>query len=457
MQIKSIKKVLQSATKAQTRIGTMFDNMEYERKKENYERVLAIREAVKGYRSFNLNIVGHKGVGKTTGVIEACTEIGVPVIVIYPAQWVDNSDAIGMPKVREINGVEITKNIAREFFPRHKEVNGKKVRHLDDGTYMIDFESVKEYIANYEEMMVYYKGEINNAKSLVILWDEFNRIVVNDVKQLMFGLMANHKLDSYEFPRQTVFVTACNPHGSGYDVSNMFEEDAMVNRFIHIKAENDGTGLDEYMEKNNFHWSVKALVRQHPEIVETEEISDEEFVYIKPSSRSTEDLNTIMKFSTFEQDLDPDEFFETISGVLGSEYAADYALILKKGIEEIPNKKDIVTNYDAFRPFIQKVISEGDRQDIINKLKKALEELIKDDNSIEEYNLLPTEKGENGEYVIPEGLENIHKVFQDLPPEYGVEIITEAVRAKKKMHSVLSRHTKLYKMLEPYFLEVNTN
>jgi len=446
MKLDAYQKFVISSIKARVKVGLLLDLQEQAREKEDWKEVLEIKKKLKGYQNYAINGTGERGIGKTEGTIEAFTMAGIPVILQYPAQWVDNSDAVGMPKVREVNGVEVTKNLVRDFFPRIKtdEKGNKMIRK--DGGYMIDFESVKEYIANYEELMVYYEGDINQAPGLGMFWDEINRIIAQDVQQLMFSVMLNQKLGEYSFPNPTLFVAASNPNTGDYNVTALMEEEAFKDRFVQITVESSLDTFNAYMQREEFHWSVKALANHDGNVVKVD--GDYYNLGVKPSNRSLKTLSSIMKFTDVQKDLEKGDFQEVVAGLMGDDYAGVFAGILENGSERVPTGDEIITDYDTYRELVQ---SAGDvetgRQDIINQVKDNFLNTLLEEGTLEKYKLKP-EKGPNGERIIHPNLENIYKLFQDVPADIRVLFVETLLAKQNKILSAFSLHVPLYELVE---------
>lgn len=450
MLLPSFQQFVVSSALSRVKIGIKLDNRQQAREKKNWKEIKKIDKELLGYQNYAINGTGERGVGKTEGTIEACNMAGLPVLLLYPSQWVDNSDAVGMPKVRLYNGKEVTINIIRDFFPRIKtdEKGNKMVRK--DGGYMIDFESVSEYIANYEEMMIYYEGDINQAPGLVVFWDEINRVVVQDVQQLMFSVMLNQKLGNYSFPNGTLFVSASNPNTGDYSVSALMEEEAFKDRFVQVPVENNLKVSNIYMASQNYHWSVIALANQHPETVTP--VGEHYDLEVKPSNRSMKTLSSIQNFTTVEQDLEPGDFQEVVAGIVGDKYAAAYATILEKGPELIPSGEEIITNYDKYHPLMEKAKETG-RQDIVNQVKENFLQIMREPDVIDKYSMRAT-KNEDGTVDIPPNLDNVYKFFLDVPAEFRITLITEFVK-HPKVHPAIALHKDLYELVEKDIIESN--
>ncbi|MDA1674791.1 MULTISPECIES: hypothetical protein [Bacillus cereus group] len=436
------KTVVEMAT-SKAKVGILKDKLHQAVIRNDFEAVKEIKEQLVGFVEVNLDGYGERGSGKTSGTIEAATMAGLAALYINPAQWVDNADAVGMPKVIEVNGKKVTKNMVRDFFPQLKlDENGERMIR-EDGGYVIDFEAVKEYIANYEDLMVIYKGDVNQCPGLVVIWDEFNRIVAQDVQQLMYSVMLNHKIGDYAFPKGSFFVALTNPNTGDYNVSSIMEEEAMKDRFCHVQVENSINIFNGYMIKNKFHWSIKALANANPETVQP--VGEDYDLNIKPSNRSMEMMSSLLNFTNIETSLENGDFLEVVAGLLGTIYAARLSEIMEKGAEKVPTGEEIITKYDEFREMVQAAKNEN-RQDYLNQAKENFLSIMTEPETIEKYEMRATKKSD-GTVIIPDSLDNVFKFFQDVPAEFRVAMVKQFVEIPK-VHPVIALHQELYNLVK---------
>lgn len=444
MLLTSFQKLVVEMSTSKVKIGIQKDKLHYAIANQDWKTAKEIKEELKGFIDVNLDGYGERGSGKTSGTIEAATMAGLVALYINPAQWVDAADAVGMPKVIEINGKPVTKNVVRDFFPQLK-LNDKGERILrKDGGYMIDFESIKDYIANYEDLLIMYEGDINQVPGLVVIWDEFNRIVAADVQQMMYSVMLNHEIGDYAFPNSSFFVALTNPNTADYSVSPIMEEEAMKDRFCHVPVENSLEIFNGYMKRNKFHWSVISLANEHPETVKP--TGEDYDLNVKPSNRAMEMLSSVLTFTNIEEELENGDFQEVVAGLLGNTYAARHNDILEKGeAEKVPTGEEIITAYEDVRQIVIGA-SEQNRQDILTIVKENFLEIITQEDTIEKYNLRAKKDMDNN-VIIPPNLDNIYKFFTDIPAEYRVAMVKMFVNMPK-LHPVIALHQNLYDLVK---------
>lgn len=394
-----------------------------------------IIEKVKSkFSLFSINLIGEGGIGKTETALTVANFLKIPLYVYNPSQWVDNADIQGMPEKLERNGRKLTINALPEKFPLHKLVNGEVV-HRKDGGKMVDFEGTKDYIKNYDLLMEYYNGDINQAPGYIVFFDELNRVVAEDVKQALFQVFIEHRLENYVFPDGGFFLAASNPNTSDYNVSNMFEERAFRDRFVHVFVENNVAGFTKYAIAEHFDDSIIEMVNSHNSALQsTGEAYDLDTLGVMPSPRSWRMINTIVSHTHMREALEEEIFVEVLAGVIGLEWAGLYNKTLKEGSTKLPTAEEIITNYPKVRGKVVKAVENLERQDIVNQLKDDFMEAIVKVENIEAYDF----KG---------NLENIHGFLSDLLPEYRVEIVKSIIKVKE-IHPIIARHLPLYEMIK---------
>lgn len=445
MLLTSFQQTIVAMAKSKVEVGIIKDKIQQAVVRKDFKDVAKYQEQLIGFTGVNLHGYGEGGTGKTSGTIAAATMAGLVALYINPAQWVDSADAVGMPKIMEVNGKTVTKNMVRDFFPQLKRGKDNELIIREDGGYMIDFESIKEYIANYDDLIVMYEGDINQCPGLVVVWDEFNRIVAQDVQQMMYSVMLNHKIGDYAFPNTSFFVALTNPNTADYNVSAIMEEEAMKDRFCHVSVENSIKIYGKYMLKNKFNWAVKALAHSHEETVQP--VSEHEYdLNIKATNRSMEMLSSLMNFTNVEEELDNGDFQEVVAGLIGTIHAAVFATILESGAEKVPTGEEILTKYDDFREMVRAANEDDGRQDYVNQVKENFLDIMSKEGTIEKYEMRPTKKPD-GTVIIPESLDNVYKLFQDFPAEFRVAMVTKFVE-NPKVHPVIALHQELYNLVK---------
>lgn len=443
MLLTNFQKAVAEVAKSKVKVGILKDKLQQAVNRKDFKAVKEIEEQLTGCVEVNIHGYGERGAGKTSGTIKGATMAKLAALYINPAQWVDSADAVGMPKITEENGKLVTKNMVRDFFPQLKlDEDGKEIIR-EDGGYMIDFESIKDYIANYKDLMVIYNGDINQCPGLIVIWDEFNRIVAQDVEQLMYSVMLEHKIGDYSFPNGGTFVALTNPNTADYKVSGIMEEEAMKDRFCHVSVENNISIFNGYMIQNKFNWAIKALANAHPETVQP--VGEDYDLNIKPSNRSMEMMSSLLNFTNIETELEKGDFLEMVAGLLGTTYAARLSDIMEKGAEKVPTGEEIITQYDEFREVVQAAKNDN-RQDYLNQAKENFLSVMTEPETIEKYGMRATKKPD-GTVIIPDSLDNVFKFFQDVPAEFRVAMVKQFVEIPK-VHPVIALHQQLYNLVK---------
>lgn len=162
--------------------------------------------------------------------------------------------------------------------------------------------------------------------NLILFLDEFN-LARREVMAASFELVLSKKLNNIQLPDNVFIVCAGNPEDERYNVTPM--SDALIDRFLHIKADPD---LDSWMDwaKNNIDGSIREFLRATPNAAYTIDGKDQAFpIKLKHSFRSWARANQLLKLN-----LADDLLLECLEGVVGSEIAFQYMKFCKESLEK---------------------------------------------------------------------------------------------------------------------------
>lgn len=391
------------------------------------------KEKKNSFKPYTLHITGDTGIGKTESVIDTCTEKNIPCMIINPAQKTDTSDINGLPEKISINGRIVTVTTLQEFLPVEKvKEDGSFIKRKDGGT-MIDLKSIKNYIDNYEEIIDFYNGDINQAPGLVIFWDEVNRTFAKDIQQLLFKVFLEHKLNNYTFPKGICLIASSNPDNGKFDVAPIMREPAFKGRFLHIEATNNKKGFLKYGIKNDYDPLILKVVNKYEGAIKTPEEGFLRELKIIPNHRSWRTVNTLLKYTNLIS-LGREIYEEVLAGVLGYEMARITCDEMEEESENFITGEEIITNYREVRPLFLEIINRSKvRTELINASGMSLVFAL----SLEE-NMKKLQVKEN--------LDNIYLFFKDIPNDLRISL-GEDLRLYKHAKKILVLHSKLYELL----------
>lgn len=220
-------------------------------------------------------VVGHRGVGKTAGIIQVCREIKHEYVPLRLGQM-EVGDLVGIP-YREADTMHWSRP---SWWP------------ADDGP------------------------------ATVVHCDELNRAQQEDTLQAIFQFVEppaegqqralhTHKLA----PRHRV-VVAINPPDGTYQVAPL--DRALLDRMIVLQVESDADCWGAYADREEFHPQVRQFIAGNRQLLSLG--SNTYDMQIEPSERAWEMVSTLKQRCRFPAELE----MEVYSGVIGREAAVTF-------------------------------------------------------------------------------------------------------------------------------------
>lgn len=169
--------------------------------------------------------------------------------------------------------------------------------------------------------------------NLVLFLDEFN-LARREVMAASFELVLSKRLNNIQLPDSVFIVCAGNPEDERYNVTPM--SDALVDRFLHIKADPD---LDSWMDwaKDNVDTSIREFLRSAPNAAYTVDNKDAAFpITIKHSFRSWARVNEVLKLK-----LADDILLECLQGIVGQDIGLQFVKFLKENLDKPLTAKEM--------------------------------------------------------------------------------------------------------------------
>lgn len=218
-------------------------------------------------------IVGHRGVGKSAGILQVCREAGLNYVSLRLGQM-EVGDLVGIP-YRE---GEIMRWSRPSWWP------------------------------------------LESAAPTVVHCDELNRAQQEDTLQAIFQFVEppaegrrralhTHELD----PRHKVVVTINPPDGT-YQVATL--DRALLDRMVMIYVETDYACWARYAEQQQFDGDVRRFLAAHSQMLARQGSPLD--MQMEPSERAWEMVSTLRRRCRFPRDLE----MEIYAGIVGNEAAA---------------------------------------------------------------------------------------------------------------------------------------
>lgn len=358
---------------------------------------------------FTPNVIGSAGIGKTQLMKEIANELNCALINVRVGQ-LEPGDLIGIPREETINGITVMKYALPGYLPHYKHDSDGKIMVREDGKKIIDIERLGSNVQNLDYLLEKNDGDLTKVEGCIIFFDEINRVAGDDTKQAIFQLPEQYRIHTYAIPENCALVTASNPNTDDYQVNEIDQERAFMDRFLHLKAE---PRLEDWMvwaEKRKIHEGIISFVNADPNALFEKEAHYE--LPVRPSPRSMELLHTLLT----EVDLPKDDAIlrEVFSGVIGSVFANNFVNHLKENMEKVVTAEEIIKNYPKVQKKIQKAVANK-RMDYLDQVTRNMYVLLVEEENIKKFD-------------VEGNMENIEKFLQDLPPEVRMTLVQQLVQ-----------------------------
>ena len=207
----------------------------------------------------------------------------------------------------------------------------------------------------------------NPDKKAIIFLDEINR-ARRDVLQATFQLVLDNRLHTTQLPDNCHCIAASNPNTEDYIVADVGDK-AFMDRFCHITLQPTTAEWFDYAKAKGFDTNLVSFLKDQPDLLQgkTADFSmDEE---IKPSRRSWEAVDRLIKVGTPEDTLQ-----ELCYGLVGKAATIAFMESLKNSDKPL-SALDIIKDFNKHEKKVKDYSSkkDGGRQDL---LKHTCEDLI---------------------------------------------------------------------------------
>lgn len=217
-------------------------------------------------------VVGHRGVGKTAGIIQVCRDIDRDYLPLRLGQM-EVGDLVGLP---------------------YREA---EVMHWSRPSWW----------------------PAETAEPTVIHCDELNRAQQEDTLQAIFQFVEppaegqKRALHTHQLSPQHRVVVAINPPDGSYQVAPL--DRALLDRMVILQVETDAECWARYAHQQDYDSQVRQFIAGNPQLLAGNNRSFD--MQVEPTERAWEMVSTLRRQCRFPKELE----MEVYSGVIGREAA----------------------------------------------------------------------------------------------------------------------------------------
>ncbi len=220
-------------------------------------------------------VVGHRGVGKSAGIIQACHEIGRQYVALRLGQM-EVGDLVGMPYREE------------------------KIMHWSRPSWW----------------------PTDEAQETIVHCDELNRAQQEDTLQAIFQFVEppvegqQRCLHTHTLHKKHKVVVSINPPDGSYQVATL--DRALLDRMVMIYVETDYNCWARYAREKQFDETVQQFLSAYPNLLSKQGASLD--MQMEPTERAWEMVSTLRRSCRFPADLE----MEIYAGIVGQEAAVSF-------------------------------------------------------------------------------------------------------------------------------------
>lgn len=220
-------------------------------------------------------VVGHRGVGKTAGVVQVCREIGHEYVAVRLGQM-EVGDLVGMP-YREAQTMHWSRP---SWWPTE------------------------------------------DAPPTVVHCDELNRAQQEDTLQAIFQFVEppaagqSRRLHTHELGSRHKVVVSINPPDGTYQVATL--DRALLDRMVMLYVETDYQCWARYAKQQEFDLGVQQFLAAYPNLLA--KAGGALDMQMEPTERAWEMVSTLRRSCRFPADLE----MEVYAGIVGQEAAVSF-------------------------------------------------------------------------------------------------------------------------------------
>ena len=276
-------------------------------------------------------LVSERGVGKTSAFQQCADEMGIGYMGLYAAAM-EGPDFMGLPDKDREKG--ITRYLAPQFLPT--------INAVQEGFFM--------------------------DNGLLVI-EEINR-VPTDTISVLYPLLLERKINGHSLASGWKLGVTMNPDTLNYTVNVL--DDAMLDRFIAVEVTANIDDYIVYSIQNDPCDDVLAYLKACPDmLLRVKKAADSTATSKSPTPRGWTKVQQLLNRCSLPVEL----MQELISGILGPETGASFLGYLKNRDYTIPSAAEVLSNYEAIKPQMVKLVQNG-RLDIISLVMNRVVSLV---------------------------------------------------------------------------------
>lgn len=241
----------------------------------NIEQMKTVLKEILSKTDLTPCVVGHRGVGKTAGIIQVCRDISYRYVPLRLGQM-EVGDLVGIPYRQD----DIMHWSRPSWWP------------TDD------------------------------APPAVVHCDELNRAQQEDTLQAIFQFVEppsegqQRALHTHKLASHHRVVVAINPPDGSYQVAPL--DRALLDRMVVIQVESDAECWSRYAHQQRFDEQIRQFIAGNQQLLSSNIASFD--MQVEPSERAWEMVSQLKQSCNFPQELE----MEVYSGVIGREAAVSF-------------------------------------------------------------------------------------------------------------------------------------
>ena len=241
-------------------------------------------------------VVGHRGVGKTAGIIQVCREIGRDYVPLRLGQM-EVGDLVGIPYRED------------------------KVMHWSRPSWW----------------------PADDAAETIVHCDELNRAQQEDTLQAIFQFVEppvenqQRRLHTHALHRKHKVVVSINPPDGSYQVATL--DRALLDRMVMLYVETDYNCWARYAKEQEFDDGVQQFLSVYPNLLARPGSSID--MQVEPTERAWEMVSTLRRSCRFPADLE----MEIYAGIVGQEAAVSFLRWVNEQKERPVNARQILDRW----------------------------------------------------------------------------------------------------------------
>lgn len=242
-------------------------------------------------------VVGHRGVGKTAGVVQACREINRQYVAVRLGQM-EVGDLVGIP---------------------YREA---EIMHWSRPSWWPD----------------------KDAPPTVVHCDELNRAQQEDTLQAIFQFVEppvdgqQRRLHTHELHPRHKVVVSINPPDGTYQVATL--DRALLDRMVMLYVETDYQCWARYAKQQEFDQGVQQFLSAYPNLLA--KIGSPLDMQMEPTERAWEMVSTLRRFCHFPADLE----MEVYAGIVGQEAAVSFLRWCREQSERPVTARQVLESWE---------------------------------------------------------------------------------------------------------------